>query len=110
VLSIRLLQVEHVDLFIFSFIFVFYYFFTISRRHRDFKPETTPYQVESDTVKIENGHLNAHLLNTKNSIKFTLDLYLLKDSRFRFRINELSPLKKRYEVEGVIVDTLEQEK
>ena len=82
----------------------------LSRRHRDHKPQSTPYKVLSETVKINNGHLSANLLNSKNLVKFTLDLYLLKDSRFRFRINELSPLKPRYEVEGVIVDLLEQEK
>lgn len=50
------------------------------------------------------------MLNIENSILFTLDLYLLKENRFRFRLNELNPLKKRYEVEDVIVDNLEQEK
>ena len=39
-----------------------------------------------------------------------MDIYLLKENRFRFRLNELNPLKKRYEVEDVIVDDLQQEK
>ena len=41
---------------------------------------------------------------------FSLDLYLLKENRFRFRFNELNPIKKRYEVEDVIIDNLEQDK
>lgn len=80
------------------------------RRHRDFKPSSSPYKINFDTLKIENGHLNAQVLNTKNSIVFRMDLYLLKDNRFRFRFNELNPIKKRYEVEDVIIDPLEQEK
>ena len=54
--------------------------------------------------------MNAQVLNTKNSILFTMDLYLLKDNRFRFRLNELNPLKKRYEVEDIIIDDLQQER
>jgi hypothetical protein len=41
---------------------------------------------------------------------FTLDIYSLKDNRFRFRFNELNPLKVRYEVRDVIIDNLDQEK
>jgi hypothetical protein len=66
--------------------------------------------VKFDTLKVENGHASAHVVNTKNSILFSLDLYLLKDSRFRFRFNEFNPLKTRYEVKDVIIDDLEQEK
>jgi hypothetical protein len=49
-------------------------------------------------------------VNKKNAVLFMLDLYVLKDSRFRFKFNELSPLKPRYEVKDVIIDDLEQEK
>lgn len=66
--------------------------------------------MQPDTLKTSYGHLNAQVLNTKNSILFTMDIYLLKENRFRFRLNELNPLKKRYEVEDVIVDDLQQEK
>ena len=66
--------------------------------------------MQPETVQIENGHLSAHLVNTKNNVLFTLDLFLLKENRFRFRVNELNPLRKRYEVEGVVIDSLEQEK
>lgn len=38
-----------------------------------------------------------------------MDLFLLKNNRMRFKFSELNPIKKRYEVEGVIVDSLEQE-
>ena len=82
----------------------------IQRRQRNYKPDVSPYVVKFDTLKLEKGHVSAHVVNTKNSILFSLDLYLLKDSRFRFRFNELNPLKTRYEVKDVIIDDLEQEK
>lgn len=81
------------------------------RRQRNYKPEQSPYELIFDTIKIENGHLNAQVKNVKNSVLFTLDLYLLKENRFRFRMDELNPLKKRYQVDKeVIIDDLEQEK
>ncbi len=84
--------------------------FFFSRRHRDLKPQGPQYMAKFETVKIENGHLSVQVLNTKNSILFTMDLYLLKDNRFRFKFNEVNPLKPRYEVKDVIIDSLEQEK
>ena len=82
----------------------------LNRRQRSYKPTQSPYVVDFSTLKIDNGHLNAQAKNTQNSILFSLDLYLLKENRFRFRFNELNPLKKRYEVEDIIIDELEQEK
>jgi alpha 1,3-glucosidase len=80
------------------------------KRHRDHKPESPEFTADVDTVKVENGHLSTVCQNTKNSVMFSLDLWLLKDNRFRFRFNELNPLHKRFEVQDVIIDDLEQEK
>lgn len=80
------------------------------RRQRNYKPEVSSFLVKFDTLKIENGHLSAEVLNTKNTILFVIDLFLLKDNTFRFKFNELSPLRKRYEVQDVIIDDLQQEK
>lgn len=80
------------------------------KRQRDHKPKEPEYEAKFDTLKVENGHLSAVCLNTKNSIQFSLDLYLLKDSRFRFRFNEMNPIKPRFEVKDVIIDSLEQER
>src|SRR5438105_4215796 len=80
------------------------------RRHRDFKSTVSTYVVNFDSLEIENGHIHSLVTNQQNSVLFTLDLYLLKDSRFRFRFNELKPLRKRFEVENVIIDDLSQDK
>jgi hypothetical protein len=85
-------------------------FYLNQRRQRSYKPDISPYVVQPDTLKTSYGHLNAQVLNSKNSILFTMDIYLLKENRLRFRLNELNPLKKRYEVEDTIIDDLQQEK
>jgi hypothetical protein len=82
------------------------------RRQRNYKPdEQLVYKINFETIKIDNGHLQAQVVNAQNSLLFALDLFALKDARFRFKLNELNPLKKRYEVDSeVIVDNLAEEK
>jgi hypothetical protein len=61
-------------------------------------------------VQITNGHLSARVLNELNNVEFTLDLYLLKQNRYRMRFNELNGLRKRFEpFDDVIVDKMEQD-
>ena len=43
------------------------------------------------------GHLQFLLLNS--DIKFQLDIYTLEQHSIRVKINEINPLRKRYEVE-----------
>jgi hypothetical protein len=53
---------------------------------------------------ITNGHLQFLLRNTlKPHVKFQLDLYTLEHNSLRVKINEINPLRKRYEVEYVLV-------
>ena len=53
---------------------------------------------------ITNGHLQFLFLNTlKSEVKFQLDLYTLEHNSLRVKINEINPLRKRYEVENVLV-------
>ncbi|CAF0929444.1 unnamed protein product [Brachionus calyciflorus] len=80
------------------------------KRQRDHNPGLPAYKANFDTLKVENGHLSCEVVNTNNSVLFKLDLYLLKDNRFRFKLNELQPLHPRYEVEGVVIDSLVEEK
>lgn len=82
----------------------------MKRRQREHNTGEPIYKANFGTLKIDNGHLSCQVLNTKNSVLFQLDLFLLKDNRLRFKFNELNPLKERYQVEGVIIDNLEQEK
>ena len=109
--SIRFLQVNAIHWVLIRDEYVLKYIFcTLLRRHRDHKPESPEFTADVNTAKVENGHLSTVCKNTKNNIMFSLDLYLLKDNRFRFRFNELNPLRTRYEVRDVIIDALDQEK
>ncbi|CAF3409540.1 unnamed protein product [Rotaria socialis] len=75
------------------------------RRQRKYKPDTTPYEVDlSSMKKTANGHLQFVLLNTvKPQVKFQLDLYTLEQNSLRVKINEVNPIRKRYEVENVLI-------
>ncbi|CAF3423273.1 unnamed protein product, partial [Rotaria sp. Silwood2] len=75
------------------------------RRQRKYKPDTTPYEVDLSSMKIiDKGHIQFVLLNTlKSEVKFQLDLYTLEHNSLRVKINEINPLRKRYEVEHVLV-------
>ncbi len=53
---------------------------------------------------ISNGHLQFLLHNAlKSHVKFQLDLYTLEHNSLRVKINEINPIRKRYEVEHVLV-------
>ena len=53
---------------------------------------------------INTGHLQFSFANTlKSHAKFQLDLYTLEHNSLRVKINEVNPIRKRYEVENVLV-------
>jgi len=53
---------------------------------------------------ISTGHVQFLLHNTlKSHVKFQLDLFTLEHNSLRVKINEINPLRKRYEVEHVLV-------
>jgi len=75
------------------------------RRQRKYKPNTSPYQVDFNSIKtIQNGHLQFLLVNTlKSDVKFYLDIFTLEHNSLRVKINEINPLRKRFEVEHTLV-------
>jgi len=89
--------------------FLFFSFYKLNsfiRRQRKYKPDTSPYEVDLNSMKtISNGHLQFLLHNTlKPHVKFQLDLYTLEHNSLRVKINEINPIRKRYEVEHVLVN------
>ena len=53
---------------------------------------------------IKSGHLQFPLTNTlKSHVKFQLDLFTLEHNSLRMKINEVNPIRKRYEVEHTLV-------
>ena len=53
---------------------------------------------------IQNGHLQFLLHNTlKPHVKFQLDIFTLEQNSLRVKINEIDPVRQRYEVEYTLV-------
>lgn len=50
------------------------------------------------------------LKNKDNGKLFKLEIYMLLDNTIRLKINELNPLKPRYEVKDVVVKELQSDK
>ncbi|CAF0776287.1 unnamed protein product [Rotaria sordida] len=78
------------------------------RRQRKYKPDISPYEIDLNSTKIiKNGHLRFLLLNTlKSHIKFKLEIFTLEHNSLRIKINELNPIRKRYEVKYSLVGEL----
>ncbi len=75
------------------------------RRQRKYKPNSSPYEVDlSSMKKIKPGQLQFSLLNSEKShVKFQLDIFTLELNSLRVKINEINPLRKRFEVEHSLV-------
>lgn len=74
------------------------------RRNRRIEPGNSPYAVDLNSARLENGVLNINVLNTRTGILLKLELYALQNHMVRMKINEVSPLKPRYEVPDVLVE------
>lgn len=89
--------------------FLFFHFESFApsflRRQRKYKPDQSPYEVDFGSMKtVGKGHLQFRLVNTlKTHVKLQLDLFTLEENSLRMKINEVDPIRKRYEVEHVLV-------
>lgn len=72
------------------------------RRCRAVQPGSSPYQLQLDTLQATASSVTAEILNSAMNVKFVFQLYSLSDNTFRMKINELSPLKPRHEVQHVL--------
>ena len=53
---------------------------------------------------LTDGHLKFSFANNlKSHVRFQLDLFTLEQNSLRVKINEVNPIRKRYEVEHVLV-------
>lgn len=69
------------------------------RRLRSIKPEDQDYQVNLDSLQVNEHSLEAELLNNKaTEAKFKLILTALESDTFRVFIDEVNPLFPRYVV------------
>ena len=70
----------------------------VSRRHRQLSPGASPYVVLMETIKINPTNAEMQLVNTETNVRLLLSVYALKDNMARLKINELEPIRTRYEI------------
>ena len=75
------------------------------RRQRKYQPTSSPYEVDlSSMTTVKPGQLQFLMLNNEKShVKFQLDIFTLEQNSLRVKINEVNPLRKRFEVEHALV-------
>uniref|UniRef100_A0AAR2L662 Neutral alpha-glucosidase AB n=1 Tax=Pygocentrus nattereri TaxID=42514 RepID=A0AAR2L662_PYGNA len=73
------------------------------KRQRALKPGQSPYRALLDTLELSDSRLTLQLINDNNKVHLLLELYRLQGNITRVKINELKPLKPRYEVPDVLV-------
>uniref|UniRef100_A0A672PMW8 Neutral alpha-glucosidase AB-like n=1 Tax=Sinocyclocheilus grahami TaxID=75366 RepID=A0A672PMW8_SINGR len=56
-----------------------------------------------DTLELSDSRLTLQLINDNNKVRLLLELYRLQGNMTRVKINELKPLKPRYEVPDVLI-------
>uniref|UniRef100_A0A8C8DYL4 Glucosidase II alpha subunit b n=1 Tax=Oryzias sinensis TaxID=183150 RepID=A0A8C8DYL4_9TELE len=73
------------------------------KRQRALKPGDSPYRALLETMELTNTRLTLQLINDNNKVRLLLELYRLQGNITRVKINELKPLKPRYEVPDVLI-------
>ncbi|KAJ4946512.1 hypothetical protein JOQ06_024178 [Pogonophryne albipinna] len=73
------------------------------KRQRALKPGESPYRALLETMELTNTRLTLQLINDNNKVRLLLELYRLQGNMTRVKINELKPLKPRYEVPDVLI-------
>uniref|UniRef100_A0A674C7C5 Neutral alpha-glucosidase AB n=1 Tax=Salmo trutta TaxID=8032 RepID=A0A674C7C5_SALTR len=72
-------------------------------RQRALKPGQSSYRALLETLELSDSHLTVQLLNNNNKVLLLLELYRLQGNMTRVKINELKPIKPRYEVPDVLI-------
>nr|XP_060614241.1 neutral alpha-glucosidase AB isoform X1 [Anolis sagrei ordinatus] len=73
------------------------------KRQRNMKARSSPYRALLESLQLSQDSMKIQLINEVNKVPLLLELYGLKGNITRIRINELNPLKPRYEVPDVLI-------
>ncbi|XP_039402615.1 neutral alpha-glucosidase AB isoform X3 [Mauremys reevesii] len=73
------------------------------KRQRSVKPGSSPYRALLESLQLSQVSMKLQLVNEVNKVPLLLELYGLQGNMTRIKINELSPLRPRYEVPDVLV-------
>uniref|UniRef100_A0A8C3HFX7 Glucosidase alpha, neutral C n=1 Tax=Chrysemys picta bellii TaxID=8478 RepID=A0A8C3HFX7_CHRPI len=73
------------------------------RRQKLLHPGKSLYQALLDSVTLCNDSVKLQIINEKNKVPLLVEIYAIEGNIFRLKINEVSPLKSRYEVPDVLI-------
>ncbi|XP_032084957.1 neutral alpha-glucosidase C isoform X2 [Thamnophis elegans] len=73
------------------------------RRQKCLCPGKSPYQALLQTVELSNSNVKFQIFNEENKVTLSVEMYEIEGNIFRLKINEVIPLKPRYEVPDVLI-------
>ena len=63
-----------------------------------------------NSFKVDSTHIESVIVNTQTGITLKLELFALKDNTIRMKINELNPIKPRFEAKEALLGEPEESK
>lgn len=68
------------------------------------EPEKSTFELLADKTMLSSSSvLHSELIDKKSNVKYSFHLYAIEGNIFRLKINELNPIKPRFEVPFVLV-------
>ncbi|XP_067895781.1 neutral alpha-glucosidase C-like isoform X2 [Heterodontus francisci] len=74
------------------------------RRQKKLVPGNSPYHALLDTLELSDCGAKLQLLNEEDKVPLFVEIFALEDYVIRIKVNELKPMKQRYEVPDVIIN------
>ena len=62
------------------------------------QPGSSDYVVQASSLRLSKTSLMVDVLNTKNNVRFLLQVYGLQHGIFRVKLVEAEPIRQRYEI------------
>uniref|UniRef100_A0ACB8G5A7 Uncharacterized protein n=1 Tax=Sphaerodactylus townsendi TaxID=933632 RepID=A0ACB8G5A7_9SAUR len=73
------------------------------RRQKLLCPGKSLYQALLDTVEISDSGVKFQIINEESKVLLLVELYEIEGNIFRLKVNEIAPLKPRYQVPDVLI-------
>ncbi|XP_067119018.1 neutral alpha-glucosidase AB-like [Centruroides vittatus] len=73
------------------------------RRNRNLTPGQSPYYLQMNTIKTTASKIEGNIVNGKNGVEFKFQLSALVSNMLHIKINELKPLRPRFEPKEALI-------
>ncbi|XP_019374617.1 PREDICTED: neutral alpha-glucosidase C isoform X1 [Gavialis gangeticus] len=73
------------------------------RRQKLLHPGKSLYRALLDSVTLSNDNVKFQIINEENKVPLLVEIYEIESNIFRVKINEVAPLRRRYEVPDVLI-------